>query len=200
MVLASPIPSHGIETDDAVLDFLSRAENNSPGEDFLKNAKISYQQKLLLDCFDFQLLSSRLNYFVRLLMGNQNVIHISGLSDIENLQESAEKDIFTVSEKFKNQLQGIFQDNIEPEADKRIQERTRKASVWFQDKFSLVFDDIMTKLHVETDNKELGKRVNNTIENLRQEIKLKRSGVISCEKGFFLTAHQILSTLNYSRH
>ena len=187
MVLASPIPSHGIETDDAVLDFLSRAENNSPGEDFLKNAKISYQQKLLLDCFDFQLLSSRLNYFVRLLMGNQNVIHISGLSDIENLQESAEKDIFTVSEKFKNQLQGIFQDNIEPEADKRIQERTRKASVWFQDKFSLVFDDIMTKLHVETDNKELGKRVNNTIENLRQEIKLKRSGVISCEKGFFLS-------------
>ncbi|MCP4673126.1 MAG: helicase, partial [Desulfobacula sp.] len=187
MVLASPIPSHGIETDGAVLDFLSRAENNRPGENFLKNAKISYQQKLLLDCFDFQLLSNRFNYFVRLLIGNQNVIQISGLSDIENLQESAGKDIFIVSEKFKNQLQGIFQEDIEPETDKRIQERTCKASAWFQDKFTLTFDDIMTKLHVDTDNKELGKRIKNTLENLRQEIKIKLAGVKSCEKGFFLS-------------
>ena len=187
MVLASPIPSHGIETDGAVLDFLSRAENNRPCEDFLKNAKISYQQKLLLDCFNFQLLSNRFNYFVRLLIGNQNILQISGLSDIENLQESAGKDIFIVSEKFKNQLQGIFQEDIQPETDKRIQERTCKASVWFQDKFSLAFDDLMTKLHVDTDNKELGKRIKNTLENLRQEIKIKLAGVKSCEKGFFLS-------------
>ena len=186
MVLASPIPSHGIETDGAVLDFLSKAENNSPDEKFLQKSKISYQQKLLLDCFDFQLLHNRFNYFVRLLMGNKNVIQISGLPDIQDLQESAEKDVFIVSEKFKSQLQGLFQEDTEPETDKRIQERAAKASAWFQDKFSKVFSDLVEKLYVETDNKELGKRINIGLENLKQEIKVKLAGVKSCKKGFML--------------
>ncbi len=187
MVLASPIPSHGIETDGAVLDFLSKAENNSPDEDFLQKAKIFYQQKLLLDCFDFQELHNRLNYFARLLTGNQNVIQTSGLSDIRELQESARKDIFIVSEKFRTQLQGMFQEDMQPEKDKRIQERTGKASAWFQDKFSLTLNDFVEKLYVETDNKELGKRINYGLENLRQEIKVKLEGVKSCGKGFFLS-------------
>ncbi|MCP4671140.1 MAG: AAA family ATPase [Desulfobacula sp.] len=187
MVLASPIPSHGIETDKVVLDFLSRAENNTPDGDFLEKAKISYQQKLLLDCFDFQLLFNRLNFFARLLKGNQNVIQLSGVSDIQDLQEKARKDIFLVSQKFKNQLQGIFQENMQPETDERIQERTGKACTWFKDKFSVTFNDLVEKLYVETDNKELGKRINNSLENLRQEIKIKFAGVKSCEKGFFLS-------------
>jgi hypothetical protein len=119
-------------------------------------------------------------------MGNKNVIQISGLSDIQDLQESAEKDFFIVSEKFKSQLQGLFQEDTEPETDKRIQERAAKASVWFQDKFSKVFSDLVEKLYVETDNKELGKRINIGLENLKQEIKVKLAGVKSCKKGFVL--------------
>ncbi len=187
MVLASPIPSHGIETDGAVLDFLNKAENNSPDENFLQQAKVSYQHKILLECFDFQQLSNRFNYFVRLLLGNQNIIQISGLSDVQGLHGSARKDIFIVGKKFQSQLQGIFQKDIQPETDKRIQGRAAKASVWFQDKFFLIFNDFMEKLHVETDNKELGKRVNYGLENLRQEIKIKLEGIKSCEKGFFLS-------------
>ena len=189
MVLSSHIPSHGIETDEAVLDYLKKAKDNSPGEDFLGRSKISYQQTLLLDCFDFQLLHNRLNYFTRLLTGNKNVLQLSGLQDdIGDLQESARREIFIVSEKFKNQLQNIFQENlnIQPEKDRRIQERTGKASAWFQDKFSMIFNDLVEKLYIETDNKELGKRVDNSLNNLKQEIKIKLEGIKSCEKGFVL--------------
>jgi len=189
MVLASPIPSHGIETDIAVLDFLGEAENNSPGEDFLQKSKISYQQKLLLDCFDFQVLHNRFDYFLRLLRGGEKSLHISGLSDIQGLQVSARKNIFIVSEKFKRQLQELFREDIPPEKDKHIQKRTCKASVWFQDQFFLIFNDLMEKLCIETDNTELGKRINNALENLRQEIKMKIGGIKSCEKGFFLSTY-----------
>ncbi len=184
MVLTSPVPSRGIAADQTVLDFIEKEKNNTPDESFLQEAKISYQQKLVLECFDFEAIQGRLNYLVRLLLGNKNVIQVSGLPDIRVVQESAEENVFTVNEKFKHQLQGILRDNILPEKDARIKERTSKASAWFKDKFYQVFDDLLEKLSVETDNKEIGKQINNGIENLRQEIRVKLAGVMSCQNGF----------------
>ena len=50
-----------------------------------------------------------------------------------------------------------------------------------------MFNDIIEKLYVETDNKEIAKRINRAIENLKLEIKVKLSGIKSCEKGFCLS-------------
>jgi superfamily II DNA helicase RecQ len=63
-------------------------------------------------------------------------------------------------------------------------ERIGKASAWFQDKFSLIFDDLVQKFQMETDNKELGKKIGNALNNLKQEIFVKLAGIKSCEKGF----------------
>jgi len=189
MVLASPIPTSGIGPDSAVLNFLNKEENRNPDKNLLVKSKISYQQKSLLECFDFQLLQKRFNYFANLLRGNRNLIQVSGIPDIKDIQDSAGKNIFLVSEKFKSQLQGMFQESTEPQADRRIHERTIKASAWFQEKFSQIFGNIAEKLHVETDNKELGKRVNKNLENLKQEIRVRIAGIESCENGFTLDAY-----------
>jgi len=184
MVLSSPIPSRGIQTDESVLNFVDRARQNLPSENRLQAAKVFYQQQLLLKCFDFKSLRNRLNYFVRLLAGNASLVQISGVSDMPRLREMAEKQIFTVSEKFKQQLQTIFGQQSLPETDPYILERIGKASEWFQDKFSLVFDEFVQKFQMETDNKELGKKIGNALNNLNQEIFVKRAGINSCEKGF----------------
>jgi hypothetical protein len=184
MVLSSPIPSRGIETDESVLNFVERARQNLPSENQLQVAKVFYQQQLLLECFDFQLLHTRLNFFVRLLTGNIGLVQISGVSDMVRLREMAEKHIFTVSEKFKQQLQTIFVQQGLPESDAYILERIGKASEWFQDKFSLIFDDLVQKFQMETDNKELGKKIGNAQNNLKQEILVKLAGIKSCEKRF----------------
>ena len=184
MVLSSPIPARGIATDAAVLNFVEKARQNLPSENRLQAAKVFYQQQLLLECFDFQLLHNRLNNFVRLLAGNSGLVQISGVSDMVGLREMAEKQIFTVSEKFKQQLQTIFIRQSLPESDAYILERIGKASEWFQDKFSLIFDDLVQKFQMETDNKEIGKKISNALNNLRQEIFVKLAGIKSCEKGF----------------
>ncbi len=198
LVLASPIPSHGIETDRAVLDFLRSAEDSVPDKNLLIQSKIAYQQKLILECFDFQILHNRFNYVARLLTGNKRVIQISGLSeDILAIQERAEKDIFIVSEKFRGQLHRIFQDPIEPEKNPQVIDRTAKASAWFKDKFSIIFNDIVEKLYLKTDNKELGKKLDYALENLIQEIRKKHFGVKSCDKGFVLASYlRAVSTAN----
>ena len=184
MVLSSPIPSRGIETDAAVLSFIEKARQNLPSKNRLQAAKVSYQQHLLLECFDFHLLHNRLNYFIRLLAGNADLIQISGVSDMDRLRKLAEKHIFTVSRKFKQQLRTIFVQQRLPESDAHILERIGKASRWFRDKFSLIFDDFVQIFQFETDNKELGKKVENALNNLKQELLVKRAGIKSCQKGF----------------
>ena len=184
MVLSTPIPSRGIATDASVLNFVEKARQNQPSESRLQTAKVFYQQQLLLACFDFQLLRNRLDYFVRLLAGNAGLVQISGVSDMARLREMAEKQVFTVSEKFKQQLRTIFVQQTLPESDDYILERIGKASAWFQDKFYLIFDDLVQKFRMETDNKELGKKIGNALNNLKQEILVKLAGIKSCEKGF----------------
>ena len=187
MVLTSPIPSHGIETDSAILDFDEKAGQNPPSHSLLTQAKINYQQKLLLDCFDFQSLDNLFRYLVRLLKGNARLVQVSGLADIGQLEEMAQKNIFRVSEKFKHQLLDIFADNCLPESNAYVLERTEKASAWFQDKFALIFTEIVQRLRVETDNKELSKKINNALDNLKKEIAVKLAGIQSCKKGFSCT-------------
>ncbi len=184
MVLSSPIPSRGIETDGAIIGFIDRARENPPSENRLMEAKIKFQEDLLLECFDFQLLGNRFNYFARLLLGNANVIQVSGVTDIRQIQELAEKNIFTVSEKFKQQLRHLFVSQNLPDSDPLILERIIKASAWFQDKCAQAFDDVSQKITVETDNKELGKRIRNALNNLKQEIAVKKAGIKACESGF----------------
>jgi hypothetical protein len=150
----------------------------------LENARIQFQQELLMDCFSFQSLQNRLNYLVRLVSANARVIQVLGVPDISQREEMARKDIFSVSEKFKQQLNAFFGRQSLPDSDPQILERVSKASAWFQDKFFIAFDDIVQKMVVETDNKELGKKINNALENLKQEIRIKQAGIQSCSNGF----------------
>jgi len=184
MVLSSPISSRGIETDEAIMRFNENTHQNPPSESRLQTARINYQQQLLLDCFDFSLLRNHLNHLARLLLGNARVVQISGVEDIRQLEKKATEDIFLVSEKFRRQLRTIFTDGGLPESDAVILERINKASAWFQEKFTEIFEESVPKLHVETDNTELRKKVGNALSNLKKEIAVKVAGVQCCEKGF----------------
>jgi len=184
LVLSSHISSTGVETDPAVTKFNKATRQTPPSKSQLLTAKINFQQQLLLDCFDFQPLSNRLSYLARLLLGNARVVQVSGNIDIRRLMEMAGKNIFVVSENFKRQLNTIFEDNNLPESDGRILERISKASVWFQDKSTAILEEPVHKLHIETDNTELRKKINNALNNLKKEIAVKSAGVKSCEKQF----------------
>ena len=190
MVLNSPIPARGIDADGTILSFLAMARENHPSLEKLESARIQFQQELLLACFDFKRLQSRFNYLTGLLSGNARVVQVSGVSDIPGLRHMAWQDVFGVSEKFKHQLLGIFTEGHLPESHDHTLERLTKASGWFQDKFSRCFDDIVEKLHVQTDNKELKKKIGNALNNLKQEIVVKRAGIQCCQDGFSPAQYQ----------
>ncbi|MCF6185967.1 MAG: AAA family ATPase [Desulfobulbaceae bacterium] len=184
MVFSSPISSRGVETDEAVLDFDEKALQNPPSASQLQAAKISYQQQLLLECFDFQQIRNRLNYLVRLVLGNAGVVQVSGVADIGQLEKTAREDIFVVSENFRQQLLALFKAGSLPESDPYIVERIGKASLWFQEKFSVIFGGSVQTMLVETDNAVLRKKISNTLNALKKEIIVKLAGVKCCANGF----------------
>jgi uncharacterized protein YqgQ len=186
MVLSSPIGRGGVATDGVVLSFDEQVQKNPPSQDRLHQAKINFQQKLLTECFDFQQLRKRLGYFVHLLRGNDRLIQVMGIEivELEDMEEQAIQDIFLVSENFKNQLHGLFAAGTMPESDPQLQERACKASEWFQEKFQLIFNDIFSRFSFDTDNRELSKKVDTVLKNLKLDLALKMAGICSCEQGF----------------
>jgi hypothetical protein len=189
MVLSSPLGTRGIGTDQAVLAFDEHASQNPPSGAMLEQAKMRYQQQLLLECFDLEQVGKRLGYLAWLLESNATVVRVTGVPDLRQLEVGAREKIFTVSNNFKQQLQNNFKEDLLPDADPFILERLNKASAWFQEQFSYFFTDLTAKLHVETDNTELAKKINNVLNNLKRDIAVKRAGIESCAQGFSATGY-----------
>ncbi|MBU0968175.1 MAG: helix-turn-helix domain-containing protein [Proteobacteria bacterium] len=184
MVLSSPLSLHAIKTDPTVLDFVKKACSNPPSPERLLAEKITHQQRLLLDCFDFGQLRFRLNRLLRVLLGNAQVVTVTGVDDIRALEDRGGKEIFAVSDNFKRQLQGLFAHGKLPQTDSSILERISKASNYFQEKIEGILGENLRVLRVDTDNKEINKRVKDAQNELNREIALKTAAVKSCESDF----------------
>jgi hypothetical protein len=184
MVLSSPIPLHAVKSDPTVLDFVQKACANPPSPERLRSAKISYQQRLLLDCFDFEPLRFRLTRLLRLLRGNAQVITVAGVADSRALEESAVREICVVGENFKRQLHTLFAAGHLPQTDSAVLERIGKASIYFQEKIKSILEENLRALRVDTDNKEIGKKIRDALNELHREIGVKTAAVQSCAAGF----------------
>ncbi|MEA2061669.1 MAG: HRDC domain-containing protein, partial [Thermodesulfobacteriota bacterium] len=187
MVLSSQLVWDGLEPDPAVVAFNTLASKDPPSQSLLEAAKITWQQQLLLDCFDFQSLGGRLNYLVQLAVSNPNTIHVAGVSDLSGVQQSVVRDIVTVGEKFRHQLTSIFSENSLPESHPYTLERLGKASLWFQGRFDEMLSPILDHLYLETDNASLKKKITAVLNNLKKDIMVKLAAVKSLENGFSST-------------
>ena len=184
LVLATPIARQGIAVDAAVQAFDDHARNNPPSPERLLEAKIRFQQDLLLGCFDLQLLGKRFGYLVYLLASNAQVQRVAEGVDFRALEEQVVRDVFRVSENFRNQLRNNFSPDRLPEEDEYVRERVGKASAWFGDKMGRLLETPLQSMVVETDNTELRKKIRRTLDNTRRELAVRLVGIRTCVQGF----------------
>ncbi len=184
MVLSTSLVSKAIKTDAAVRRFSATAQQQRPSATQLSAAKVRYQQALLVECFDFQHLRGCLRHLVGLLMGNPDIVHVSGIDDIRNLQSQTESEICTVADKFRRQLQGLFSTDTPPSADPVVLDRISKASAYFQDKIGSGIGECLGRIKIETDNQALGKKTRRALQLLGEAVQVKLAAVRSCEGGF----------------
>ncbi len=189
MVLSSPLALRAMKTDPAVLHFTREGENNLPSPAKLEIAKIHYQRQLLLECFDFQRLRYLLGRLAGVVSSNPGLIQVSGIGDIFQLQKKVLVEIYTIGENFKNQLQGLFEDSLLPTENPVILERIAKGSTYFQEKLESILSHPIEQLQIDTDNKEIRKKANDTLKMVKEEGAVKLAAVTCCQSGFSPTRY-----------
>jgi hypothetical protein len=183
MVLRSPLSPKVVKTDHTVERFLQRLAAHMPSAEKVTAEKKRYHQQLLLACFSFEKLQRLIDKLTALLRADVGAIQVSG-GDIAEFQKQVVTGICAIGEKFRRQLQGLFTDNAQPADDPVIVERLIKASHYFKEKFDIILSPFLEHIAVVSDNKEIQKKINDALKQLREESAVKLAAVRSCENGF----------------
>jgi len=184
LVLSTPISARAVKTDPVVLDFVAAIEDKAPTEATLTAAKIRYQQQLLLECFDLQPLARQLGRLVGLIRGNASIIQVTAGAELFEVQQAILESICTVGDNFRRQLQSLFRADLEPAADPVVRERLAKAGGYFREQFEAILNPCLDALAVESDNKEVRKRIVEAIKLARQESAVKQAVIVACGEDF----------------
>jgi hypothetical protein len=184
MVLSAPLTAQAVKTDPVIQRFAAERAGHRPSPEMLAVARSRYQQRLLLECFDFGRLGWLLGRLDGLLRGNAQLIQVTGGGDMEEVRQQTSAEICTVGEKFKRQLNGMFAPSILPAADPAIRERLAKASAYFDDQFARILSPCLENFAIETDNKDIRRKINDTAKLLKEETAIKIAAVRSCGQGF----------------
>jgi hypothetical protein len=184
MVLSAPLTGVAVKTDPAVKRFVSEVVVQTPSAETLAAAKNRYQQQLLLEGFTFERMRWLLGRVAGQLRGNAKILQVSSGADVAEIHQRASVEICEVGDKFKRQLQGMFNGDRLPSADGAIRDRLNKAAVYFEEKFATILSPWLENIGVESDNKEIRKSVHDTLKLLREECSVKRAGVLACRDGF----------------
>ncbi len=186
MVLSTPISNQCIKSDTKVSDFNREIEQNQPGQEILKESKLAFQKELLFELFDFINIFKRLIFCTKLINEHQKSLLPSLIETILQMNNDVKSELLDVSEKFKPQLQQLISNNKNIEENIPLQERIKKACTYFLEKLEPILIDKLKEMDIEIDNKAVRKLVNDAIEKLTEEIKVKHACLKYCTDGFLV--------------
>lgn len=187
LVLSTPISRGSIKSDSTIRAFNRDVEQNPPCQRLLEESKNAYQQMVLMELFDFNPMQKRLNYCVKLLDEYKISFHPGFIEIFNGMNMSFKTEIADVAEKFKVQIQQFIaeQNNIEENAP--LQDRVKKAGVYFTEKTNIVVLNVLQHAEVETDNKSARKSVEEALERLVEEAVVKLTCFEACREGFIVS-------------
>ena len=184
LVLSTPIGSSAIKNDAQVTTFNREVEQNQPGEKLLEDAKFSYQLSILHELFDFQPITRRVYYCVKLMSEHHESLQPSLQGIFETMGAAIRRDLTDISDKFKVQLHQMTSNHQNVEVNGPLQERIRKACVYFLEKLVIVVYDNLKVTVIETDNKTVRKSLIDALDKLGEDVSIKKACLMCCTEGF----------------
>jgi hypothetical protein len=148
-----------------------------------------YFTEILFEQFSYTGIQSRFFAMRRLLDEHFWNLYPELIAQYRQAETSFRNEILQVSEQFRLQLQRFLSETENPEETSFLQERIKKAAVYFSEKTNLILQELLDKTVVETDNKEIRKRVNDAFIFFQTEIRQKRKTLEACLNGFSVPAY-----------
>jgi hypothetical protein len=189
LILSSPININSVIRSHNIDDFVHHAEKNEPNESLFKDLRKAYFKKMLFEQFSFSGLLSRFNA-VRWLLKQHFHKHYPELINLyKKKEENFHNEILNVSTQFQAQLELLISKTENPEEEDFIQERIKKAATYFIEKNKIILKELLEKTTVETENKEVRKKINNALNLFQSEISLKQETLKICLAQFTVPAY-----------
>lgn len=184
LVLSTPISIASVKTDATVSAFNKYAEVNSPDESRLFKEKTEFQQSLVFELFDFNTLQRRLNYCLKLMDEHRASLHLSLIDMFETMNKSLKTELAAVSDKFRYQMHQLIQQNSLVEENTALQDRIKKACIYFEEKTLQHIMLPLEKTDIDIDNKAVRKSIHDAVGRLRDELSIKLSCFKTGKEGF----------------
>ncbi len=189
LVLSSRIVRRSLTDNPAVSEFVNGPLSNRSDRKQLEESRKVYQQQLLSELFDFAPLANSLSYCTKVLSGNSGAILGSPHEKLASMLSLVRTNIVDVAEKFHLQLKMLLNRDPDIETNVLLQERLKKASVYFSDKLETVMKDLLTGIEVETDNKTVRKSANEALDRTRKECGTKLACLEAVRPGFGISKY-----------
>ncbi len=189
IILSSRITGAGIICDKSVTNFNKHIEENPTGKQELSDSRISYQFFLLHELFDYLTLRSLITRCISQFR-QAGVVVEGNLSDTLNeIQQTSIGELIRIASSFNRQLQFLMVDEKDLESSEVIQERIRKACVYYSDQTQKCIVDPLDEATFATDNQSIKKLINDSLVKIREELIFKSICLKACQKGFVVEAY-----------
>jgi GTPase SAR1 family protein len=187
MVLSTSITQQALKTDFKVGQYMMQIEQNAPDEKRLKEAKNAYQLSLINELFDFSLFQRRLGYLHKIIRENTRSFEPGISENLQDIENTLRTEISQVAGKFLQEvsLHSLQQPDIEK--NETLQERIKKAAVWFAEKFESAVVKLLPE--IDSDNKALKKSAGDISGRLTDEARVKLQCLRACTQGFSMVAY-----------
>ena len=186
LVLSTPFSPYSLKQDKSIEGFNQLVSQNQPDEQKLEESKASYQLQVLEDLFDFTALQQAVKGLDYLLYDNRQILQQDAALQVKTMKEQINEKLIGVSGKFKTQVRSILDKNNNAEENNELQERIKKAAVYFAGKIHDLILNKSEELSFETDNREAAKKLNKAEDRLVEVTRFKLACLDSCREGFVL--------------
>ena len=189
LILSTPITASAVISSDAVDAFIRSTDEKYPDEQTFQKLRKDYFVEMLFEQFTFTELKSKLNTMCWLLNEFFRNLYPELLSQYRQAETNFRNDVFNVSEQFHLQLEQLVSSTESPEEDTFLQERIKKGASYFLEKINLIVSGLPDKTIIETDNREVKKRINEALSLFQMQIRQKQETLQACPNGFSTPAY-----------
>ena len=189
LILSTPIKVQSVKNDTTIISFTNYVKQNQPGEKELNESRKIYQQELLTDLFNFNIILWQIKYLLK-LCNEHGALLLGNLSgQLQSIIQPLNNEMIAVAAKFDVQIKQLISLSIDAEQNKDLQDRVKKACQYFLDKLEVIIEKPLQAAEYETDNKVIRKSFKDGFEKLNREINIKKSGLENCKDGFNLKSY-----------
>lgn len=174
LVLKSPIESKSIKHDSNVDGFKEYIDNNEPTTNDLELLKKSYFADTLCDIFSYKRAYYALENISNILKRSLYTQYPTLCDNLRLNLETYNRELVAVGESFKQQIVSLVNASKEYKTDCYIKERLEKASNYFAEKQAPIDSTIAELSDITIDAKEVKKRIVKLLEELNEELAIKR--------------------------